>query len=162
MDQGLVADGRLRKSERDRAALWRLRETLPEAHRLDGATIANDISVPSRASANFSPRPMRPSAPHCPLRAPSPSPRRRRQSALRHQGARQRRCSLGRARRARVDRGRADREAERLISAEHGLGLAKNESITRYKSAAELDPHARAKNAPSTQQHSHRENVPPD
>src|SRR5258705_650814 len=53
MDQGLVADAVFAKTERDRAALWRLRETLPEAHRLDGATIANDISVPLSAIAEF-------------------------------------------------------------------------------------------------------------
>src|SRR6202158_6287707 len=53
MDEGLVTDAVFAKSERDRAAFWRLRETLPEAHRLDGATIANDISVPLSRIAEF-------------------------------------------------------------------------------------------------------------
>jgi len=63
-----------------------------------------------------------------------------RQSALRHKGAGQRRRPLGRAGRARVDRVRSDREAERLdLRRQAGLGLAKNAAIARYKNAAELD-----------------------
>ena len=34
------------QSERERSALWKLRETIPEAQRLDGASLKHDISVP--------------------------------------------------------------------------------------------------------------------
>src|SRR6185503_16173689 len=53
IESGAVLDAAFAKTERDRQALWRLRETLPDAHRLDGATIANDISVQPSRIAQF-------------------------------------------------------------------------------------------------------------
>lgn len=43
---GHVTDAVIAASEAQREALWRLRESLPEAQRRTGATIRNDISVP--------------------------------------------------------------------------------------------------------------------
>lgn len=43
---GWVADASVALSERDRQAFWRLRETIPEAQRRDGASLKHDISVP--------------------------------------------------------------------------------------------------------------------
>jgi D-lactate dehydrogenase (cytochrome) len=43
---GLVLDAALAKNEGERAAFWRLRETIPEAQRRDGASLKHDISVP--------------------------------------------------------------------------------------------------------------------
>jgi FAD/FMN-containing dehydrogenase len=42
----LVSDAVLAKNERERGALWRLRESIPEAQRKDGASLKHDISVP--------------------------------------------------------------------------------------------------------------------
>jgi FAD/FMN-containing dehydrogenase len=43
---GWVADASVALSERDRQAFWRLRESIPEAQRRDGASLKHDISVP--------------------------------------------------------------------------------------------------------------------
>ena len=51
--QGTVLDAVLVRSERERAALWRLRETLPEAQRREGASLKHDISVPVAALPDF-------------------------------------------------------------------------------------------------------------
>jgi len=45
-ESGLVQDATLAMSEREREALWRLRESIPEAQRKDGASLKHDISVP--------------------------------------------------------------------------------------------------------------------
>lgn len=48
-----VLDAALARSERERAALWKLRETIPEAQRLDGASLKHDIAVPVAALPDF-------------------------------------------------------------------------------------------------------------
>ncbi len=45
-EAGWVLDGSVAMSERERDAFWRLRETIPEAQRKDGASLKHDISVP--------------------------------------------------------------------------------------------------------------------
>jgi len=45
-DAGLVSDGAVAVNEAQRAAMWRLREEMPEGQRLEGAQIKHDISVP--------------------------------------------------------------------------------------------------------------------
>ena len=45
MDRGTVADAVTAASESQRKALWRLRETIPEAQRHEGASLKHDISV---------------------------------------------------------------------------------------------------------------------
>jgi FAD/FMN-containing dehydrogenase len=45
-DSGWVADAAVATSEREREAFWRLRESIPEAQRKDGASLKHDISVP--------------------------------------------------------------------------------------------------------------------
>jgi len=45
-DAGWVRDASVALSERDREAFWRLRESIPEAQRKDGASLKHDISVP--------------------------------------------------------------------------------------------------------------------
>jgi len=44
-EAGWVRDGSVALSERDREAFWRLRESIPEAQRKDGASLKHDISV---------------------------------------------------------------------------------------------------------------------
>ena len=139
IESGAVLDAAFAKTERDRQALWRLRETLPDAHRSDGATIANDISVlPSRIaefleqtdSAIRTALPSARSYPfghigdgnlHYAIKAPGDE------------------AALLAARRSLEHI--VQEETAKLggsISAEHGLGLAKNEDIQRYKSADEI------------------------
>jgi FAD/FMN-containing dehydrogenase len=50
---GLVLDAVLARSERERAALWKMRESIPEAQRREGAGLKHDISVPVGALAEF-------------------------------------------------------------------------------------------------------------
>ena len=50
---GLVRDAAVAHSERERAALWRLRESIPEAQRKEGAGLKHDIAVPVAALADF-------------------------------------------------------------------------------------------------------------
>ena len=45
-ESGWVTDAAVAMSERERAAFWRLRESIPEAQRKDGASLKHDISVP--------------------------------------------------------------------------------------------------------------------
>jgi len=50
---GTVLDAALVRSERERAALWKLRESIPEAQRHEGASLKHDISLPVAALADF-------------------------------------------------------------------------------------------------------------
>ncbi len=50
---GEVADATLAATEAQRAALWNIRETLPEAERVDGASVKHDVSVPVAAVPSF-------------------------------------------------------------------------------------------------------------
>jgi FAD/FMN-containing dehydrogenase len=43
---GWISDAAVAQNEREREAFWRLRESIPEAQRKDGASLKHDISVP--------------------------------------------------------------------------------------------------------------------
>ena len=45
-EQGMLSDAVLARSERERAALWHLREHVPEAQKREGASLKHDLSVP--------------------------------------------------------------------------------------------------------------------
>jgi D-lactate dehydrogenase (cytochrome) len=53
LEDGLVLDAALARSERERAALWKLRESIPEAQRIDGASLKHDVSVTITALPEF-------------------------------------------------------------------------------------------------------------
>ncbi len=53
MAEGLVLDAALAESLQQRNALWRLRESVPEAQRAEGASIKHDVSVPIAALPEF-------------------------------------------------------------------------------------------------------------
>ncbi|MFO7276264.1 MAG: FAD-binding oxidoreductase [Pseudomonadota bacterium] len=53
LERGIVLDAVIAQSERDRAAFWRLREHIPEAQRIDGASLKHDISVPVASLPKF-------------------------------------------------------------------------------------------------------------
>jgi FAD/FMN-containing dehydrogenase len=50
---GTVLDAVLTRSERERAALWKLRESIPAAQRHEGASLKHDISVPVGSLPDF-------------------------------------------------------------------------------------------------------------
>ena len=50
---GAVLDAAVARNERERAALWRLRENIPEAQRREGAGLKHDISVAVAALPDF-------------------------------------------------------------------------------------------------------------
>ncbi|RYH10686.1 FAD-binding oxidoreductase [Tropicimonas sp. IMCC6043] len=52
-EAGLASDGLIARSEAQRAAFWRMREAIPEANRLIGATSSHDISVPIETIPEF-------------------------------------------------------------------------------------------------------------
>jgi FAD/FMN-containing dehydrogenase len=51
--EGTVRDAALARSERERAALWRLRETIPEAQSREGPSLKHDVSVPIAVLPEF-------------------------------------------------------------------------------------------------------------
>ena len=53
IEQGLVIDAALAQSEADRQAMWRMRESIPEAQRHAGASVKHDISVPLSCVPGF-------------------------------------------------------------------------------------------------------------
>lgn len=52
-EANLVLDAVVAQSERERRALWKLRETIPEAQRADGASLKHDISLPATSLPKF-------------------------------------------------------------------------------------------------------------
>ena len=53
IDSGLVLDAALASSLRQREALWRMRESIPEAQRHAGGSIKHDVSLPISTIAEF-------------------------------------------------------------------------------------------------------------
>jgi FAD/FMN-containing dehydrogenase len=53
MNKGLVRDAVIASSLAQRAALWKLRESVPEAQRAEGASIKHDVAVPVAALPAF-------------------------------------------------------------------------------------------------------------
>jgi D-lactate dehydrogenase (cytochrome) len=53
LESGEALDGVLAASERERQALWRMRELIPEAQRREGVGLKHDISVPVGRLAEF-------------------------------------------------------------------------------------------------------------
>jgi FAD/FMN-containing dehydrogenase len=51
--RGVVLDAVLAQSERHRDAFWKLREAIPEAQRIDGASLKHDVAVPVAMLPDF-------------------------------------------------------------------------------------------------------------
>ncbi|RAV61198.1 hydroxyacid dehydrogenase, partial [Aerococcus urinae] len=51
MEAGLVSDAAIARSDTQRAAFWRLRESMSDVQRLEGGSIKHDVSVPVSAVA---------------------------------------------------------------------------------------------------------------
>jgi FAD/FMN-containing dehydrogenase len=140
IERGSVTDAVVAKNERDRQTFWRLREAIPEAQRKAGPSISNDISVQPHDIPELIARAYRAIEEAVPGARPF---------SFGHVGDGNIhlavRAPLGQEEsflswRTRIEEA-INEEVERLggsISAEHGLGLAKNNVITRYKSETEI------------------------
>jgi FAD/FMN-containing dehydrogenase len=142
LDAGLVTDASIAQSERERAAFWRLRESIPEAQRRDGASLKHDVSVPVAALAAFVDEAAAWIAAHVPDG---------RLVAYGHVGDGNLHFNLNQAPGADPARFLArEPEVKRAIhdlvhahrgsfSAEHGIGRLKVAELERYASPVELD-----------------------
>ena len=139
IETGTVENAVFSKTARDREALWRLRESIPEAQRADGASIANDVSVPLSRIAGFI------STADAAVRAALPEAR---TFTFGHVGDGNLHFAV-QAPGHDVELQAARNAIERIIqdttnafhgsiSAEHGLGQAKNDANARYRSADEI------------------------
>jgi D-lactate dehydrogenase (cytochrome) len=142
MERQTVLDAVIAQNEREREAFWRLRETIPEAQRLDGASLKHDVSVPITVLPEFVERASVWVAEHLPEA---------RLVCYGHVGDGNLHFNLS-------QRQEADREAflarepetRRAIhdlvrefggsfSAEHGIGQLKVDELERYAPQAELE-----------------------
>ncbi len=141
VEAGLAADAVIAQSEGQAAKLWRLRESISEAQKIDGISIKHDISVPVSRIPDFIARADQA------LQAAFPGVR---IVTFGHVGDGNLHYNLSRAERQENDAFIArQEEANRIvhdvvhalggsISAEHGLGQLKREEIRRYKSPVEM------------------------
>ena len=139
---GTVLDAVLVRSERERAALWKLRDSIPEAQRRAGAGLKHDVSVPVGALADFVTRASQWLAAHVPDG---------RLVAYGHVGDGNLHFNLTQcagadpraflAREQQVRRAVHDlvREFGGSFSAEHGVGRLKVAELERYASPVELE-----------------------
>ena len=52
-ESNVVLDAMVAQSDRERESLWKIRETIPEAQRIDGASLKHDISLPITSLSKF-------------------------------------------------------------------------------------------------------------
>jgi FAD/FMN-containing dehydrogenase len=141
-EAGALRDAVLASSRAQRAALWKLREDMAEAQKLEGVAIKHDVSVPVSRVPEFI------AQAGAALEARFPGIR---IVAFGHMGDGNvhYNCSMA----GRGDAAKLFAESAEVnhivyetvhalggsISAEHGLGVLKRDEIKRYKSALELD-----------------------
>lgn len=154
LERGEIADAAIAHSERERAALWHLRESMSEAQKYEGASLKHDVSVPVSKIPELLGEAERVLARLVPCARPVP---------FGHAGDGNIHLNVS------VPKGGDDAAfaARRMevscaihdlvhalggsISAEHGIGVAKRDALANYKPAAEialmralkrtLDPH---------------------
>ena len=148
--KGLVLDAALVGSERERAALWKLRESIPEAQRHEGASLKHDISLPVATLPDFVAR----AAPWVREHVPEG-----RLVAYGHVGDGNLHFNISQLPGGDRERflGRADsvrraihdlvRDFAGSFSAEHGVGRLKVPELERYASPLELELMRAVKNA---------------
>ncbi len=141
VEDGLVADAVFAKNARDRSALWRIRETVPEAQKRDGASLSHDVAVlPSRIAAFIAAADVAVRKVFAPARP----------IVFGHIGDGNLhfavRAAPGEDANLLAARDSVELAINNVVqdfggsySAEHGLGLAKNKAAALYKSAAEID-----------------------
>jgi len=141
-EDGTVADAVIASSEAQAQALWRLRESIPEAQKPEGGSIKNDVAVPISKIARFLDEA---------TRAVEEAMPRIRVCAFGHLGDGNIHFNLSQPEGAdtdaylaewdRFDRIVADiaMGLEGSFSAEHGVGRLKRVDMARYKSEVERD-----------------------
>jgi FAD/FMN-containing dehydrogenase len=142
LETNLVLDAVVAQNDRERAALWKVRETIPEAQRLDGASLKHDISLPITSLPQFVEK-----AAHW-VGANAPDAR---LVAYGHVGDGNLHFNLNQApgasseallaREPQIRRAIHDmvRDFGGSFSAEHGIGRLKVGELERYTSPVELD-----------------------
>jgi FAD/FMN-containing dehydrogenase len=142
LEDDLVLDAAIARDERDRMAFWKLRESIPEAQRLDGGSLKHDISVPVASIPDFIERGSRWFTANVPDG---------RLVAYGHVGDGNLHFNLNQAPGADRDaflarEGAVKRAIHDLVkdfggsfSAEHGIGRLKVAELERYASPVELD-----------------------
>jgi len=147
---GLVLDAAVAASEAQRAALWKLREDIAEAQKLDAPSVKHDVSVPVSRVPELIAR----AGDALAARFPGI-----RIVAFGHVGDGNIHYNCSKAERQQAEAFFAEApQVNRIvydvvaalggsISAEHGLGALKREEVRRYKSALELDLMRRIKHA---------------
>ena len=142
LGRGLVLDAALARSERERVALWKLRETIPEAQRHEGGSLKHDISLPVASLPEFVARAAAWVSEHVPQG---------RLVAYGHVGDGNLHFNISQrpgtdrerflARAGEVRRAIHDlvREFAGSFSAEHGVGRLKVGELERYASPVELE-----------------------
>ncbi len=146
----LVRDAAIAASEAQRAALWKIRENIPEAQKVDGASIKHDVAVPVSQVPEFLARADAALAQRFPgIRI----------VAFGHVGDGNMHYNCSKPERQAAEEFFAEAPTVNhivydtvnalcgSISAEHGLGVLKRDEIRRYKSALELELMARIKQA---------------
>ncbi len=142
VEGGSVADAVLAESETQRQALWRLRETIPEAQTREGASIKHDVAVPTSAvpaflrEAEARVQAAMPGIRCCPFGHLG--------DGNLHFNLTQPRDMTAEAFLARWDHMNAlvhgvVAEHHGTISAEHGIGLLKRDLLPRYKNGVALE-----------------------
>jgi len=142
LDEGLVEDATIAASSAQRAALWAIREGIPEAQNRAGGTLKHDVSVPLARVPEFLERATRAVEAVCPgVRA----------MGFGHLGDGNVHYNLvrppGEDERRFLARGEAitplvHEAAEALggsFSAEHGIGVLKRADLARYRGGVELE-----------------------
>jgi len=141
-ETGLVLDAAVAASQAQRDALWKMREDVAEAQKLDGPSVKHDVSVPVSRVPDLIERS------GAALLARFPDIR---IVAFGHVGDGNIHYNCSKAERQEAEEFFAQapevnrivyetvRALDGSISAEHGLGALKREEIRRYKSALELD-----------------------
>jgi D-lactate dehydrogenase (cytochrome) len=141
-ESSMVLDAVVAQNDREREALWKIRETIPEAQRIDGASLKHDISLPITSLAIFV------ATAGDWIRANVPDGR---LVAYGHVGDGNLHFNLNQtpgssretflAREASIRRAMHDmvRDLGGSFSAEHGIGRLKVGELERYASPVELD-----------------------
>ncbi len=142
LENGIATDAAIASSEGQRQALWRLRESMSEAQKLEGPSLKHDISVPLSAAAAFIDTAIASVRNALPEARPVP---------FGHLGDGNLHFNFQLTRGGDAEHflGRWD-EIQQIVhdivhdfggsfSAEHGVGVMKREALRRYKTAAEVD-----------------------
>lgn len=142
LERKLIFDAAIAQNERQREEFWKLRETIPEAQRLDGASLKHDVSLPIVVLPEFVERASAWIAEHVPEA---------RLVCYGHVGDGNLHFNLNQgpgveaaaflAREADVKRAIHDlvHELGGSFSAEHGIGRLKVEELERYAPRGELE-----------------------